>query len=119
MIIEYLDKKTLKDTNKKEYKQIILYFKTLEEMDLARQLLFGNDSSDDSIVNNLKIMKKSINDSFTFYGILKLLSVKEQIKKRKRLLGELKDLSNQHITGFINFGKKSNYKDLIQKIFHI
>ena len=106
MIIEYLDKKTLKDTNKKEYKQIILYFKTLEEMDLARQLLFGNDSSDDSIVNNLKIMKKSINDSFTFYGILKLLSVKEQIKKRKRLLGELKDLSNQHITGFINFGKK-------------
>ena len=46
-------------------------------------------------------MKKTINDTFTFYGMLKLLSVKERIKKRKRLLGELKDISLLDIVNYV------------------
>ena len=114
MIIEYLDKKTMKDFKRKEYKPIILYFETKEKLDLARQLLFGGDYSDTNIISTLNVMKKTINDTFTFYGMLKLLSVKERIKKRKRLLGELKDISLQSMTGLINFGhsKKKEYKNL-------
>ena len=116
MIIEYLDNKTKNEKNKEEYKSIILYFHTKEKMDLAKELLFGIKDSDKIIINNLNVMKKIINNSFIFYGMLKFLSVKEKIKKRKRLLGELKDLSNQSMTSFINFGKK--YKNGLNRYIY-
>ena len=76
-------------------------------MNLAKQLLFGGIGNDDYLIRNLNTMQKTIDDSFTFYGILKLISVKEKIKKRKRILGQLKDLSKQSISGLISFGKNT------------
>ena len=55
----------------------------------VKELLFGSydeDKIDPILIDNLKIMHHSLENSFNFYGILKILSVKEKIKKRKRLL---------------------------------
>ena len=83
----------------------------------VKELLFGSydeDKIDPILIDNLKIMHHSLENSFNFYGILKILSVKEKIKKRKRLLSELKSISNQSINGLLSFGKKTQNK-LIEK----
>ena len=107
IVIEYIDRRKRKEKKKIDYKQIILYFHSIQEMDLAKQLLFGGIGNDDYLIRNLNTMQKTIDDSFTFYGILKLISVKEKIKKRKRILGQLKDLSKQSMSGLISFGKNT------------
>ena len=79
----------------------------------VKELLFGSfneGNSDQILIDNFKIMNNAIENSFNFYGILKILSVKEKIKKRKRLLNELKSISNQSINGLLSFGKKTQNK---------
>ena len=83
----------------------------------VKELLFGSFNEGNSaqiLIDNFKIMNNAIENSFNFYGILKILSVKEKIKKRKRLLSELKSISNQSINGLLSFGKKTQNK-LIEK----
>ena len=86
-------------------------------MNEVKELLFDSyneENTDTLLIDNLKLMNNSIENSFNFYGILKILSVKEKIKKRKRLLNELKTISNQSINGLLSFGKNTQNK-IIEK----
>jgi len=48
-----------KKKKKIDYKQIILYFHSIQEMDLAKQLLFGGIGNDDYLIRNLNTMQKN------------------------------------------------------------
>ena len=73
------------------------------------------DENDEIVIRNLSLMQKSIEGSFNFYGILKMLAVKNKIKKRKALLNQLKVKSNKSVIGLINFGKRLIKKNFFKK----
>ena len=103
------------NSGKNKRKWFVFYFETNERMEEVRDLLFGYNESDDIIVRNLTLMQKSIEGSFNFYGILKMLAVKNKIKKRKALLNQLKEKSNKSVIGLINFGKRFIKKNFVEK----
>jgi len=105
----------LNTNNKSEEKWFVFYFDTQREMDIVKVLLFGNKELEAIIIKNLKKMISSIESSFNFYGILKMLSVKNKIKKRKNLLHELKDYSDKQLNGLISFGQNTFHKNLVEK----
>ena len=119
MKIEYDPNRALatekKNNGKKKRKWFVFYFETAEKMEFVRELLFGMDDNDEIVIRNLSLMQKSIEGSFNFYGILKMLAVKNKIKKRKALLNQLKGKSNQSVTGLINFGKRLIKKNFVEK----
>ena len=109
------DKKKKEEEKKinKKRKWFVFYFKTEEEMYEVKGLLFDSyneENTDTLLIDNLKLMNNSIENSFNFYGILKILSVKEKIKKRKRLLNKLKTISNKSINSLLSFGQNTQNK---------
>ncbi len=103
------------NSGKNKRKWFVFYFESFERMEEVRDLLFGYNESDDIIVRNLTLMQKSIEGSFNFYGILKMLAVKNKVKKRKILLNKLKESSNQSVNGLISFGKRKIQKNFVDK----
>ncbi len=115
MIIEYDPNKSVNKEKSGKKKYFIFYFINEEKRDIVRGLLFGGNNKDEIIINNVNNMISSIERSFTFYGILKMLSVKNKIKKRKNLLNELKNYSDKNLNGLINFGKNTFHNNLREK----
>lgn len=106
---------------KGQYRSFFMYFETEEKMKEVEEMLFGLRCGDDkkvSIVSNLQQIQKLIEGSYLFYGVLKMMSVKAQVKKRKVMLKTLKDYSNKQYDAMVNFGSNlfrstmiKNYKE--------
>ena len=109
----YKDSKKKEEKGKKKW--FVFYFPSNEQRQEVKELLFGSNIDENAIINNLKKVKYLIEESFSFYGILKILSVKNKVKKRKNQLNELKSFSNQSINGLINFGTRILKDNLIEK----
>ena len=115
MKVEYDPNKIANNGKPGTKKWFVFYFHSEEQMDIVRELLFGGSNQDEIIINNITNMISSIERNFTFYGILKMLSVKNKIKKRKNLLHELKNYSDKHLNGLISFGQNTFHKNLVEK----
>jgi hypothetical protein len=77
---------------------IYLYFQTstqLEDANRMLQLIKLNKSSNVNLISNLQSMQKLIEGSYIFYGVFKLLEVKQKVRHRKALLNSLREYTEE------------------------
>ena len=114
----YRMKINYKDNKKNKFKSFFLYFTTYAEMKEVEEVLFGVrlTSGEIEIIQSSFIkMQCYVNDMFNFYAMLKVLSVKENIKKKKTFLNKIKNESSQNISALFNICQKGFNEKLIQK----
>ena len=84
-----------KPDNKKERKSICLYFDDENKMKEVFIILFGISLSDEkkmTIHNNLLLSDNTFTNANRFYTIMKILSVKNKIKKRKSVFNKISNV---------------------------
>ena len=114
LIIKYNNPKLNK--NAKGY--FFLYFETFERMKEVEEMLFGlclSNSKKGEIESALNKMKHNVENSFIFYGMLKLLGVKSKVQKRKELLSDFKSGVTNNIQAIKKEGQSLLSKNLLMK----
>ena len=114
LIIKYNNQKLNK--NAKGY--FFLYFETFERMKEVEEMMFGlclSNSKKGEIESALNKMKHNLENSFIFYGMLKLLGVKSKVQKRKELLNDFKCGVTNNIQAIKKEGKSLLSKGLLTK----
>ena len=101
------------EDKKQESSSFYLYFENEKEMTEVYYIIFGF-SNFTKIGNTLGNFNKNLIDGNTFYTIMKILSVKNKIKKRKLVFNKIESVIKGKIFGKLNWDE-TKLKELSEK----
>ena len=98
-----------KNTERAMYSSFFLYFENKNEMEEVELMLFRFVLSEENIIvikKHLLFMNKLLSKGNKIYIIMKLLSVKNKIKKRKIVMDKINESINKELFGELNIERK-------------